>query len=285
MPVATLLRCFTEYSFCIGKWPMVGISLRGKLPVPIFYLMEGESSLTQNWINLPAKRKKRLKSFNNPNAPTCRSEWWRDRLIVLKKELELGTHGGLEGTYGTRNRSNEAEESIIVIWILIFYAALITEIGSHCVTEFYYTFKFWRQRNPLNQNTTALDWLGNITSILLIGLQFFRKIIRWSLWKGLSKPVKNYPSLITFCAASSNGERFFNTFEETTKMKTMMAYDNALIFEHNFKEKGHLFALTATVHSYRNQFKTQNLGHLNNTATNHLPGKNLTGRERALQMK
>uniref|UniRef100_UPI0025CE008A carboxypeptidase regulatory-like domain-containing protein n=1 Tax=Algoriphagus sp. TaxID=1872435 RepID=UPI0025CE008A len=82
-----------------------GISLRGSSNTNI--LINGRnSSLTQNLDQLPASIVEEIKIINNPNARYDAEAEGGVIDIVLKKGIELGTHGGFEGTYGTRNRSN-----------------------------------------------------------------------------------------------------------------------------------------------------------------------------------
>src|SRR5690606_24837254 len=64
------------------------------------------SSMTQNLDQLPASAVEEVRVINNPNARYDAAAEGGVIDIILKKGQDLGTHGGVEATYGTRGRTN-----------------------------------------------------------------------------------------------------------------------------------------------------------------------------------
>jgi len=249
-----------------------GISLRGSSSTNI--LINGRnSSLTQNLDQLPASVVEEIKIINNPNARYDAEAEGGVIDIVLKKGIELGTHGGLEGTYGTRNRSNVGGRINHRNLNLNLYAGFNhrnwKSVGDRSSTRL-----IFEDNETLNQNTTSVDLdVGNNFNFGL-DYSFGNNTLSY---EGVFQASET-TQLNTLFAQQVRMGKDFNYVRRNDENETDDGLDNALIFEHNFKEKGHLFRATAS-HSYRNQFKTQNIDIFNNTQQP-LP-ENLTGRERA----
>ena len=249
-----------------------GVSLRGSSNTNI--LINGRnSSLTQNLDQLPASIVEEIKIINNPNARYDAEAEGGVIDIVLKKGIELGTHGGLEATYGTRNRTNLGGRINHRNLKFNFYAG--------------YNYRNWKQvgerqstrtiledNEKLEQNTFSTD--SDIGNNLNFGGDYYFGNNTLS-YEGVFQANETLNINTLFAEQNRNGEDF-QYVRRNNEGESDDGFDNALIFEHNFKTKGHLFRATAS-HSYRNQFKTQNIEIFNNTLE---PlDENLTGRQRA----
>ena len=251
------------------------ISLRGSTGTNI--LINGRnSSLTQNLDQLPASAVEEIKIINNPNARYDAEAEGGVIDIVLKKGQDLGTHGGLEATYGTRNRTN--------------LGARMNHRSARLNTFVGYNFRDWKNvgnrtstRNlfeideVLHQNTENSS--RNVGHNLTYGADYYfgNNILSYEgvYQSSLDKQIN---TLFAELERGSDEREAFDYVRRNQESETDTGLDNALIFEHNFKEKGHLFRATAS-HSFRNQFKTQAIDIFNNTL-NPQP-ENRTGQELA----
>jgi outer membrane receptor protein involved in Fe transport len=249
-----------------------GISLRGSSNTNI--LINGRnSSLTQNLDQLPASIVEEIKIINNPNARYDAEAEGGVINIVLKKGIELGTHGGLEGTYGTRNRSNVGGRINHRNLNLNLYAGF-NHRNWKSVGERRSTRVIFEDNETLNQNTSSRDL--DVSNNFNFGVDYSFRNNTLS-YEGVFQASETN-QLNTLFAEQVRMGKDFNYVRRNDENETDDGLDNALIFEHNFKEKGHLFRATAS-HSYRNQFKTQNIEIFNNSFQPLT--ENLTGRERA----
>ncbi len=249
-----------------------GISLRGSSSTNI--LINGRnSSLTQNLDQLPASIVEEIKIINNPNARYDAEAEGGVIDIVLKKGIELGTHGGLEGTYGTRNRSNIGGRINHRNLNLNLYAGF-NHRNWKSVGERRSTRVIFEDNETLEQNTTGSDL--DVSNNFNFGLDYNFGNNTLS-YEGVFQAGETTQRNTLFAQQVRMGKNF-DYVRRNDENETDDGLDNALIFEHNFRGKGHLFRATAS-HSYRNQFKTQNIDIFNQTQQP-LP-ENLTGRERA----
>ncbi len=249
-----------------------GVSLRGSSSTNI--LINGRnSSLTQNLDQLPASVVEEIKIINNPNARYDAEAEGGVIDIVLKKGIELGTHGGLEATYGTRNRTNLGARINHRNLKYNFYAGYNYRDWKS-VGERRSTRLIFEDNERLEQQTESSDLdRGNN---LNFGADFYFGNSTLS-YEGVFQANETW-NINTLYAAQFRNGRNFEYVRRNNENETDDGLDNALIFEHNFKEKGHLFRATAS-HSYRNQYKTQNIEIFNNSSSPQ--PENLTGRERA----
>jgi outer membrane receptor protein involved in Fe transport len=251
------------------------ISLRGSTGTNI--LINGRnSSLTQNLDQLPASAVEEIRIINNPNARYDAEAEGGVIDIVLKKGQDLGTHGGLEATYGTRNRTN--------------LGARMNHRSARLNTFVGYNFRDWKNignrrstRNlfedeeTLEQNTESTN--RNVGHNLTYGADYYfgNNVLSYEgvYQSSLDRQIN---TLFAELERGGNEPEAFDYVRRNNESETDTGLDNALIFEHNFKDKGHLFRATAS-HSFRNQFKTQEIDIFNNTL-NPIP-ENLTGQELA----
>jgi outer membrane cobalamin receptor len=249
-----------------------GISLRGSSSTNI--MINGRnSSLTQNLDQLPASIVDEIRIINNPNARYDAEAEGGVIDIILKKGIELGTHGGVEATYGTRNRTNMGGR--------INHRNLRFNVyGGYnyrnwkSVGERRSTRVIFEDDETLNQSTRSTD--KDISNNFNFGADFYFGNNTLS-FEGVFQANETW-NVNTLFAEQFRAGKEFDYVRRNNENETDDGLDNALIFTHDFKEKGHLFRATAG-HSYRNQYKTQNIDIFNNTL-NPLP-ENLTGRERA----
>ncbi|WP_194975365.1 outer membrane beta-barrel family protein [Aquiflexum lacus] len=251
------------------------ISLRGSSGTNI--LINGRnSSLTQNLDQLPASAVEEIKIINNPNARYDAEAEGGVIDIVLKKGQDLGTHGGLEATYGTRNRTN--------------LGARMNHRSARLNTFVGYNFRDWKNvgnrsstRNlfendeTLQQNTESSS--RNVGHNLTYGADYYfgNNVLSYEgvYQSSLDRQIN---TLFAELERGGNEPEAFDYVRRNQESETDTGLDNALIFEHNFKDKGHLFRATAS-HSFRNQFKTQEIDIFNNTL-DPIP-ENRTGQELA----
>ncbi|SMD44754.1 Outer membrane receptor proteins, mostly Fe transport [Aquiflexum balticum DSM 16537] len=251
------------------------ISLRGSTGTNI--LINGRnSSLTQNLDQLPASAVEEIRIINNPNARYDAEAEGGVIDIILKKGQDLGTHGGLEATYGTRNRTN--------------LGARMNHRSARLNTFVGYNFRDWKdvgnrrstrnlfeEEETLKQNTESTN--RNVGHNLTYGADYYFGNNMLS-YEGVYQSSLDRQINTLFAELERGGTEpeAFDYVRRNNESETDTGLDNALIFEHNFKDKGHLFRATAS-HSFRNQFKTQEIDIFNNTL-NPIP-ENLTGQELA----
>lgn len=249
-----------------------GISLRGSSNTNI--LINGrKSSLTQNLDQLPASVVEEIKIINNPNARYDAEAEGGVIDIVLKKGIELGTHGGMEGTYGTRGRTNLGGRINHRNLKFNVYAGYNYR-NWKSVGERNSTRLIFEDNETLEQTTKGRD--SDIGNNLNFGADYYFGNNTLS-YEGVFQANETLNINTLFAQQRRQGQDF-EYIRRNNEGESDDGLDNALIFEHNFQEKGHLFRATAS-HSYRNQFKTQNIEIFNNTLI--LDPENLTGRERA----
>ncbi|MEN2282589.1 TonB-dependent receptor [Algoriphagus sp. SE2] len=248
------------------------VSLRGSSGTNI--LINGRnSSLTNNLDQLPASAVEEIRVINNPNARYDAEAEAGVIDIVLKKGLELGTHGGLEATYGTRNRTNLGGRISHRSLKLNTYAGYNyrnwKSIGTRESTRI-----LFEDNESLVQNTDNTD--HDIGHNLNYGADYYfgNNILSY---EGVFQSSENWQTN-TLYAEQIKQDNLFNYVRRNSENETDDGFDNALIFEHSFKEKGHLIRASAS-HSFRNQYKTQNIEIFNNSK-NPNP-ENLTGKEKA----
>jgi hypothetical protein len=118
------------------------ISLRGSSSTNI--LINGRnSSLTQNLDQLPASAVEEVRVINNPNARYDAEAEGGVIDIILKKGQDFGTHGGLEATYGTRNRTN--------------LGARINHRGAKWNTFAGYNYRDWKEVGTRNSTRILFE--------------------------------------------------------------------------------------------------------------------------------
>jgi outer membrane cobalamin receptor len=251
------------------------ISLRGSTGTNI--LINGRnSSLTQNLDQLPASAVEEIRIINNPNARYDAEAEGGVIDIILKKGQDFGTHGGLEATYGTRNRTN--------------LGARVNHRSAKINTFFGYNYRDWKNvgtrqstrilfedEETLKQNTESTS--RNVGHNFTYGADYYfgNNVLSYEgvYQSSLDQQVN---TLFAELERGGNDPEAFDYVRRNQESETDTGLDNALIFEHNFKGKGHLLRATAS-HSYRNQFKTQEIDIFNNTL-DPIP-ENRTGQELA----
>ncbi|SFU13808.1 Outer membrane receptor proteins, mostly Fe transport [Algoriphagus locisalis] len=253
------------------------ISLRGSSGTNI--LINGRnSSLTQNLDQLPASAVEEIKVINNPNARYDAAAEGGVIDIILKKGQDLGTHGGVEATYGTRGRSNAG-------------ARINHRTGAFNVFGGY-NFRNWKgvskrssvreifeDQERLEQNTNGSEREKNHNLNLGADYYFGDNVLSY---EGVYQYGHQFQTNTLYSQLSSldpdGFEDSYDYVRRNNEDEIDEGLDNALIFEHNFDEDGHLLRVTAS-HSYRNQFKTQNIEIFGNTLDPN--PTNLTGQEQA----
>jgi outer membrane receptor protein involved in Fe transport len=253
------------------------ISLRGSSGTNI--LINGRnSSLTQNLDQLPASAIEEVKVINNPNARFDAAAEGGVIDIILKKGQDLGTHGGLEATYGTRNRTN--------------MGARLNHRGTRFNVFGGYNYRDWKDVGTRNSTRVIFEDQETLSQTtdnssrdkghnLNFGADYYSGNSSLS-YEGVYQYSHNFQTNTLYAeldrmSESGQGDSF-DYVRRNNEDEVDEGIDNALIFEHNFKDKGHLLRVTAS-HSYRNQFKTQRIGIFGNTL-NPDPA-NITGQEKA----
>lgn len=249
-----------------------GVSIRGSTNTNV--LINGRNSaLTQNLDQLPASVVEEIRIINNPNARYDADAEGGVIDIILKKGIELGTHGGVEGTYGTRNRTNlGARLNRRTLRLNVYGGYNFRDWKS--VGERQSTRVIFEDNEILDQNTTSSDLSAGHN--FNFGLDYYWGKNTLS-YEGVFQANETTNINTLFASQTRNGEDF-DYVRRNNENEQDDGLDNALIFEHDFEEKGHVFRGTAS-HSFRNQFKTQNIEIFNNTLE--ADPDNLTGRERA----
>ncbi|WP_194776229.1 outer membrane beta-barrel family protein [Pararhodonellum marinum] len=251
------------------------ISLRGSTGTNI--LINGRnSSLTQNLDNLPASAVEEIRIINNPNARYDAEAEGGVIDIILKKGQDLGTNGGLEATYGTRNRTNlggrmnhrNARFNSFVGYNYRDWKS----IGNRETTRI-----LFEDQETLRQSTENTN--RNVGHNLNYGADYYfgNNVLSYEgvFQSSLDRQVN---TLFAELERPQGEIDAFDYVRRNQESETDVGLDNALIFEHSFEDKGHLLRATAS-HSFRNQFKTQEIDIFNNTLEP-LP-ENRTGQELA----
>ncbi|WP_040303638.1 outer membrane beta-barrel family protein [Algoriphagus machipongonensis] len=253
------------------------ISLRGSSGTNI--LINGRnSSLTQNLDQLPASAVEEIKVINNPNARYDAAAEGGVIDIVLKKGQDLGTHGGVEGTYGTRGRSNIGGR-------INHRTETFNVFGG-------YNYRNWKQvsrrssireifedQERLEQTTNGSDREKSHNLNLGADYYFGDNVLSY---EGVYQYGHQFQTNTLYSELSSldpnESESSYDYVRRNNEDEIDEGLDNALIFEHNFDDKGNLLRVTAS-HSYRNQYKTQRIDIFGNSLETN--PENLTGQEKA----
>lgn len=253
------------------------ISLRGSSGTNI--LINGRnSSLTQNLDQLPASAVEEVRVINNPNARFDAEAEGGVIDIILKKGQDLGTHGGVEATYGTRNRTN--------------LGARLNHRNTNFNVFGAYNYRDWKDvgtrrstriifedDESLTQNTDNVNRNKGHNVNYGADYYFGNNILSY---EGVYQYGQDFQTNTLYAEldrmSETGEEESFDYVRRNTEDEIDEGLDNALIFEHNFKDKGHLLRFSAS-HSYRNQFKTQRIEIFGNTLDP--DAENLTGQERA----
>lgn len=253
------------------------IALRGSTGTNI--LINGRnSSLTQNLDQLPASAVEEVRVINNPNARFDAEAEGGVIDIILKKGQDLGTHGGAEGTYGTRNRSN--------------VGARLNHRGTAFNVFGGYNYRDWKSVGTRNSTRMVFEDQETLSQTtdntsrekghnLNYGADYYfgNNILSY---EGVYQYGQSFQTNTLYAALTrmteNGGEGSFDYVRRNTEDEKDEGLDNALIFEHHFKDREHLLRFTAS-HSYRNQYKTQRIEIFGNTL-DPAPA-NLTGQERA----
>ncbi|WP_209330289.1 outer membrane beta-barrel family protein [Lunatimonas salinarum] len=251
------------------------LSLRGSSGINV--LINGRnSSLTQNLDQLPASAVEEIRIINNPNARFDAEAEGGVIDIILKKGQDLGTNGGLELTYGTRNRTNLGGRINHRTTKLNTYASYNYRdwkgIGDRRITR-----ELFDREELLDQNTRSSS--RNAGHNVNYGFDFYfgNSVLSY---EGVYQTSEDWQTNTLFAELDRAGSLdSFDYVRRNTENETDDGLDNALIFEHNLGEGGHLLRATAS-HSFRNQYKTQRIEIFNNTLDP--VAENLTGQERAL---
>ncbi|HSJ68512.1 MAG TPA: TonB-dependent receptor, partial [Anditalea sp.] len=252
------------------------ISLRGSSATNI--LINGRnSSLTQNLDQLPASAVEQIKIINNPNARFDAEAEGGVINIILKKGEDLGTNGGAEFTYGTRGRMNTGARI------------------NHRTTRYNiyggYNFRRWRDvgvRNTVREifeDNEILSQRGvseseNTGHTFQYGGDYYfgKNIISY---EGVytTNVDDQLNTLFSELSDSNTGMSILDYVRRNDESEDDDGLDNALIYERTFDDPDKQFRVSAS-HSFRRQFKTQNIDIFRNTLEP-LP-ENLNGMERAL---
>jgi len=251
------------------------ISLRGSSGTNI--LINGRnSSMTQNLDQLPASAVEEVRVINNPNARYDAAAEGGVIDIRLKKGQDMGTNGGLEATYGTRGRTNLGGR-------INHRNAKLNVFGGYnyrnwkSIGERSSVREIFEDQEKLDQNTIGTE--REKSHNLNVGADYYFGDNMLS-YEGVYQYGHEFQTntLYSELTDRSSSEDSFDYVRRNDEDEIDEGLDNALIFEHSFKDKGHLLRFTAS-HSYRNQYKTQNIGIFGNTLDPQ--PENLTGQEQA----
>lgn len=252
------------------------ISLRGSTGTNV--LINGRnSSLTRNLDRIPASAIKQIKIINNPNARYDAEAEAGVIDIILKKGGSLGTHGGVDALYGTRNRMNAgAQISHRTLNYNIYGGYNIRRwerIGTRTTQRTIFADnEFLNQEN--NYTNTDLGHNFNVGADYYFG----ENIISYQGVLNTSRDdqVNNLYSELT---DSQTDALLLNYLRQNNENETDDGFDNAIIYERTFEDDDRSFKFSAN-QSYTNQYKTQNIDIYRNSsvATPEL----LDDRERAI---
>ncbi|KEO75663.1 outer membrane beta-barrel family protein [Anditalea andensis] len=251
------------------------ISLRGSSATNI--LINGRnSSLTQNLDQLPASAVEQIKIINNPNARFDAEAEGGVINIILKKGQDLGTNGGAEFTYGTRGRMNTGAR-------INHRTARYNIYGG-------YNFRRWRDvglRNTIREifddneilNQRGVNESENTGHTFQYGGDYYfgNNILSY---EGVytTNVDDQLNTLFSQLSDSNTGMGILDYVRRNNESEDDDGLDNAVIFERTFDDPEKQLRVSAS-HSFRNQYKTQNIDIFRNTL---MPSpENLNGMERA----
>ncbi|GGZ38446.1 TonB-dependent receptor [Echinicola pacifica] len=252
------------------------ISMRGSSGTNI--LINGRnSSLSQNLDQIPASAIEQIKVINNPNARYDAEAEGGVINIILKRGEDMGTHGGAELTYGTRNRLNTGARFNHTTTKYNVYAGYNyrdwKNRGERTVfRELYEDNELLNQRTEGNerQQTHSMNYGGDY--------YFGNNIISYQgvYNSGLQRETN---TLYSRMEDSQTDELILQYIRENQESETDDVFDNALIYERTFDDKSRELKVSLN-NSYQNQYKTQNIS-IYRDASELLP-ENLNGQEKAL---
>lgn len=251
------------------------ISLRGSSGTNI--LINGRnSSLTQNLDQIPASAIEQIKIINNPNARYDAEAEAGVIDIVLKKGEDLGTHASAELTYGTRGRMNTGINLNHRTLKYNVYGGYNLrrwrDVGVRRTTR-----EIFEDGERLQQET---DNVGeNLGHNVNFGADYYfgRNIISY---EGVfqTSDDSQINTLFADLRKVTDNSRVLQYVRRNDETEADDGLDNAFIYERTFDNPKKQLRFSAS-HSYRNQFKTQNIDIYRN-ASEALP-ENLNGQELA----
>ncbi|WP_200979593.1 TonB-dependent receptor domain-containing protein [Echinicola sp. 20G] len=251
------------------------ISLRGSSGTNV--LINGRnSSLTQNLDQIPASAIEQIKVINNPNARYDAEAEGGVINIILKKGENMGTHGGVELTYGTRNRLNTG--------------ARVNHTTAKYSVYAGYNYRDWKGRGErttfreiyedneiLNQNNQSSETRKNHNFNYGADYYFGKNVLSY---QGVYNTGDDYENntLYSNLSDGTTDDLILQYVRRNIESESDDGYDNALIYERTFDDKNRELKISAN-NSYQNQYKIQNIDIFRN-ATEPLP-EDLNGQERA----
>lgn len=251
------------------------ISLRGSSGTNI--LINGRnSSLTQNLDQIPASAIEQIKIINNPNARYDAEAEAGVIDIVLKKGEDLGTHASSELTYGTRGRMNTGvninHRTIKYNVYGGYNLRRWRDVGVRRTTR-----EIFEDGEKLQQETNSIGENRGHNFNFGGDYYFGRNIISY---EGVfqTSDDSQINTLFADLRRVSDNSQVLKYVRRNDETEADDGLDNAIIYERTFKDPKKQLRFSAS-HSYRSQFKTQNIDIFRN-ATEALP-ENLNGQERA----
>ncbi|GAB3665584.1 outer membrane beta-barrel family protein [Echinicola sediminis] len=251
------------------------ISLRGSSGTNI--LINGRnSSLTQNLDQIPASAIQQIKIINNPNARYDAEAEGGVVNIILKRGENMGTHGGVELTYGTRNRLNTGARVNHTTAKYNLYAGYNYRdwkgVGERT------TFReLFESNETLNQRNDNSDHRKNHSFNYGADYYFGKNILSY---QGVYNTGDDYENntLYSKMTDSETDDLLLEYVRRNTESEADDGFDNALIYERTFDDKNREFKVSVN-NSYQNQYKIQNIDIFRNNSEP-LP-ENQNGQERA----
>ncbi|MBD8489908.1 TonB-dependent receptor [Echinicola sp. CAU 1574] len=251
------------------------ISLRGSSGTNV--LINGRnSSLTQNLDQIPASAIEQIKVINNPNARYDAEAEGGVINIILKKGENMGTHGGVELTYGTRNRLNTGARvnhttAKYSVYAGYNYRDWKGQGERTTFREIYEDNEILNQTNQSNENSQNHNF--NYGADYYFGKNVLS-------YQGVYNTGDDYENNTLYSNLSDGitDDLILQYVRRNIESESDDGYDNALIYERTFDDKNRELKISAN-NSYQNQYKIQNIDIFRN-ATEPLP-ENLNGQERA----
>ncbi|UCS93147.1 TonB-dependent receptor [Echinicola marina] len=252
------------------------ISLRGSSATNV--LINGRnSSLTKNLDQIPASAIDQVKIINNPNARYDAEAEGGVINIILKKGENMGTHGGAEITYGTRDRLNTGARINHTTAKFNVYAGYNYRnwkgVGNRSVFR-----EIFEDNELLNQNTASSD--KRVNHNLNYGADYYFGKNSLS-YQGVYFTGDDYDNrtLYSQLTEKPTGDTILEYIRKNSESEADDGYDNAMIYERTFDDKNREFKISVN-NSYQNQYKIQNID-IYRDASEVVP-ENLNGRQQAL---
>jgi len=251
------------------------ISLRGSSGTNV--LINGRnSSLTRNLDRIPASSIDEIKVINNPNARYDAEAEAGIIDIKLKKGDKLGTNGGIDALYGTRGRSS--------------FGGQINHRDIRYNVYAGYNYRDWKNVSDRRVDRIIFEDEENLRQTTDSESQRAGHTFNYGADYYFGKNTLNYEGVLN-TSYSQQVNTLFSQLTDTNSDDLILeyvrrnsenesddGYDNAIIYERDFKEKDRSFKFSAS-QSYTNQFKTQNIEIFRGTQTT--DESELNGRERA----